>query len=59
MRVFLSYSSKDRALVEPIYLALRAQRHNVFFDRADLPPGEEYDIRIRRAIERSHLFVFW
>jgi TIR domain len=58
MRLFLSYSSKDRALAEPIYLALRAQGHRVFFDRSDLPPGEEYDIRIRRAIERSRLFVF-
>lgn len=58
MRVFLSYAFQDRALAEPIYLALRAQRHNVFFDRADLPPGEEYNVRIRRAIGRSHLFVF-
>jgi formylglycine-generating enzyme required for sulfatase activity len=58
MKIFLSYSSKNRALVEPIYLALRAQRHKVFFDRTDLPPGEEYDTRIRQAIEGSHLFVF-
>src|SRR5438093_12247489 len=58
MRVFLSYSSEDRKLVEPIYLSLRAQEHTVFFDRADLPPGEEYDARIREAIEKSQLFVF-
>ena len=58
MRLFLSYSSADRNLVEPIYLTLRAQGHTVFFDRADLPPGEEYDARIREAIERSQLFVF-
>ena len=58
MRVFLSYSSEDRKLVEPIYLALRAQGHSVFFDRGELPPGEEYDVRIRRAIENSQLFVF-
>ena len=58
MRVFLSYSSEDRKLVEPIYLSLRAQGHSVFFDRADLPPGEEYDARIREAIEKSQLFVF-
>jgi hypothetical protein len=49
MNIFLSYLSRNRALVEPIYLALRAQRHKVFFDRTDLPPGEEYDIRIRQA----------
>jgi formylglycine-generating enzyme required for sulfatase activity len=58
MKVFLSYSSSDRTLVEPIYLALRAQGHIVFFDRAGLPAGEEYDVRIRRAIEKSHLMLF-
>jgi formylglycine-generating enzyme required for sulfatase activity len=58
MKIFLSYSSKDRSLAEPIYLALRAQDHSVFFDRSDLPPGEEYDVRIREAIESSDLFVF-
>jgi formylglycine-generating enzyme required for sulfatase activity len=58
MRVFLSYSSSDRKLVEPLYFALRAQGHTVFFDRADLPAGDEYDMRIRRAIEKCHLMVF-
>jgi hypothetical protein len=58
MRIFLSYPSEDRQRVEPIYLALRAQGHPVFFDRKALPPGEEYDIRIRNAIERADLFIF-
>ena len=58
MRVFLSYASEDRNQAEAIYLSLRGQGHTVFFDRTDLPPGEEYDARIRRAIERSQLLVF-
>ena len=58
MRVFLSYSSSDRTLIEPIYLALCAQGHTVFFDRAGLSAGEEYNVRIRRAIENSHLMLF-
>ena len=58
MKIFISYSSKDRASVERIELALRTQKHDVFFDRASLPPGEEYDSRIREAIESSDLFVF-
>ena len=58
MRVFLSYSSPDRDLVEPLYLALRAQGHTIFFDRAELPAGDEYHVRIRRAIEKSHLMLF-
>ncbi|HSD60679.1 MAG TPA: SUMF1/EgtB/PvdO family nonheme iron enzyme, partial [Burkholderiales bacterium] len=59
MRIFLSYASEDRSLVEPVALALRAQRHKVFVDRDSLPPGEEYDIRIRKAIEESQLFIFF
>jgi hypothetical protein len=58
MRVFLSYSSAGRTLVDPFCLAWRKKGHTVFFDRAGLPAGEEYDVRIRRAIEKSHLLVF-
>jgi len=57
MKIFLSYSSKDRLLVEPIYLALRAEGYAVFFDRANLPAGDEYDVRIRQAIEDADLFI--
>lgn len=58
MKIFLSYSSSDRGLAEPILYALRAQEHDVFFDRSDLPPGEEFHARIRQAIEESDLFIF-
>jgi formylglycine-generating enzyme required for sulfatase activity len=58
MRIFISYSSKDRESVERVQLALRAQGHDVFFDRVNLPAGEEYDVRIRQAIEVSELFIF-
>lgn len=58
MKVFLSYASQDRAVAEAINRALLDQGHDVFFDRDDLPPGEEFHIRIRRAIEQADLFVF-
>lgn len=58
MRIFLSYASQDREQAQSIYLALRDQGHRVFFDRADLPPGDEYHNRIREAIEDCHLFIF-
>jgi formylglycine-generating enzyme required for sulfatase activity len=57
MRLFLSYASEDRAQVEPIRLALTTQGHKVFFDRDSLPPGEEFDARIREAIEGCELFI--
>src|SRR5215207_5682365 len=58
MKIFLSYASQDREMAKSIYLALRDQRHTVFFDRADLPAGEEYHNRIRSAIEDCDLFIF-
>jgi formylglycine-generating enzyme required for sulfatase activity len=58
MRIFLSYASQDREPAKSIYLALRDQGHKVFFDRADLPAGEEYHNRIREAAQNSHLFIF-
>ncbi|MGH7796690.1 MAG: SUMF1/EgtB/PvdO family nonheme iron enzyme [Candidatus Binatia bacterium] len=58
MRIFLSYAWEDREQAKLIYLALRDQGHKVFFDRADLPAGDEYHNRIREAIQKSHLFIF-
>ena len=58
MRMFLSYAWQDREQAKAIYLALRDQGHRVFFDRADLPAGDEYHNRIRAAVDRAHLFVF-
>ena len=58
MKIFLSYASQDSEAAKSIYLALRTQGHKVFFDRADLPAGEEYHNRIRSAVEGSDLFIF-
>ena len=58
MRIFLSYPSEDRPLAEAINFALKDQGHEVFFDREDLPAGEEFHGRIRAAIERADLVVF-
>ena len=58
MKIFLSYASEDRPVAEQVALALGAQGHDVFFDREDLPPGDDFHSRIRRAIEGSDQFVF-
>jgi formylglycine-generating enzyme required for sulfatase activity len=58
MKIFLSYASQARPEAEAINRALLEQGHDVFFDREDLPPGEEFHVRIRRAIEAADLFVF-
>lgn len=58
MDIFLSYSSDEAGLAEQMVYRLRAEGHEVFFDRQSLPPGEAYDARIRNAIEACELFVF-
>jgi TIR domain len=58
VKIFLSYPSGERDVAERLNLALIQQGHDVFFDRADLPPGQEYDQAIARAIAASDLFVF-
>ena len=58
MKIFLSYASQDREIAQSIHHALLEQGRDVFFDREDLPPGEEFHNQIRRAVEDSDLFVF-
>ena len=57
MRLFISYPSECRSEVEPVVLALRNRGHKVFFDRDDLPPGQEYDDQIETAIRSCTAMV--
>ncbi|HEX6047925.1 MAG TPA: toll/interleukin-1 receptor domain-containing protein [Gemmatimonadaceae bacterium] len=59
MKIFLSYPSEERAVAERVNHALLGHGHDVFFDRADLEAGFEYDQAIARAIGESDLFVFF
>lgn len=58
MNVFLSYAAQNRDTAAALNRALLEQGHDVFFDREDLPAGEEFHARIRTAIEAADLFVF-
>lgn len=58
MKLFLSYASPDKADAEAIQLALLGAGHQVFFDRSSLPPGSDYNSRIREAIDESEAFIF-
>jgi TIR domain len=58
MRIFLSYASEDKDSAEQLYLALIASGHQVFFDRATLPPGGDFNSRIRQAVRESDLLIF-
>jgi len=56
--IFISYASEQRTLADEIALALRAERHRVFLDRAELITGEAYNGSLREAIGACHLLVF-
>lgn len=56
--VFVSYASEQRTLAEEIVLALRAEGHRVFFDRAELTDGAAYNAPLREGIEACDLLVF-
>jgi formylglycine-generating enzyme required for sulfatase activity len=58
MRIFLSYASEDRPSADEVRIALEGDGHDVYFDREDSVPGEEFHTRIRRGIEQSDLVVF-
>jgi len=58
LRIFLSYASEQVNIAEQIYLTLSNSGHKIFFDRTDLPPGEDYNPAILKAIRASDLFLF-
>lgn len=58
MDIFISYSSKYRDLVERLRLALVAEGHDVFVDRAELEPGQPFDAELREAIAGCDLFIY-
>lgn len=58
MKVFLTHASEDEKVATEICLALRGAGHDVFFDADDLPPGGDYNTRIRDAIDASDALVF-
>jgi hypothetical protein len=58
MIIFLSHSGAQRDMAHRLALSLEGQGHTVFFDHTDLEQGQEFDGRIRQALEDADLFVF-
>ena len=58
MKIFVSYSSDDRAIADALAVGLRQDGHEVFFDRDNLRAGDEYHARIRSDIGACDLFIF-
>jgi len=56
-RIFLSYVSPDRPLVERVYSALKAAGFNPWIDTKDLLPGQLWKDEISQAISYSDFFI--
>lgn len=57
MKVFISYPHTNAELAESLATRLKAEGHEVFWDRSSLPSGESFDDRIRDGIDDSDLFI--
>jgi hypothetical protein len=59
-RYFASYSSADRAFVQPVVRLLRTTSTLVFLDVDSIDPGERWADRLEQAIAEATTFVlFW
>ena len=55
--VFLSYASGDASAADQIKTALEASGVDVFFDREQLQPGNDWEAKLRRTIHECSLFL--
>ncbi len=55
--VFLSHSSKDKAIVRPLAERLRKDGLRVFFDEGEIRPGNNIPSRIEEGLEQSRVLV--
>jgi len=58
MRIFLSYARVNEGTAAEVQLALRAEGHEVFFDRASLKVGHSFHSHIREQINSADALVF-
>ncbi len=55
--VFLSYASEDREAAERIKNVLEEAGVDVFFDREQLEPGDDWETKLRRSIRQCSVFL--
>jgi len=55
--VFLSHSSKDKAVVRPLAERLQADGLRVWFDEWEIRPGDSIPAKIQEGLEHSRVLV--
>jgi tetratricopeptide (TPR) repeat protein len=56
-KIFLSHAREDSAKVEHLYQYLKLKGFDPWMDKTDLLPGQDWELEIEGAIERSHFFI--
>ena len=55
--IFISYASEDFKLAMNLYLRLKEKNNTVWIDHEKLYPGDDYDDRIKNAINECRFFI--
>jgi len=58
MNLFISYASEQHDVADRLAIALTNEGHNVFFDADSLRAGENYNERLRKAIDNCDQFIY-
>lgn len=58
LEIFVSYKSQDYEQASYIVETLEAEGHEVWFDKKRLEPGEPWDPALKKAINKSDLFLY-
>ncbi len=56
-RVFISYATEDYEMAEKLYDDLKKEDINVFLDKKDLLPGQNWEKVIQQVIRKSSCFI--
>jgi hypothetical protein len=59
VEVFICYPNAAKARAAQVAAKLRSQGHRVFLDQDSLPSGQDYDQRIRNAVNSCDVFLFF
>jgi formylglycine-generating enzyme required for sulfatase activity len=57
LKVFLCHAHEDKAAVRDLYHRLRDQGVAPWFDEADLLPGQDWELEIRKAVRASDAII--
>lgn len=57
-QLFVCHANENKADAIKIALSLRSRGFKVFLDENDCPPGQSYDERIQKAVNKSSVFIF-